>query len=64
MKNTFSIKTNAKVRPNNILITSHKSATFGDKNLTWRVNGSLSSEKGQHKAKFLIKANQLFELFV
>ena len=34
MKNIFSIKTNARVRPNDILVKTHKSATFGDKRLT------------------------------
>ena len=28
MKNIFSVKTNARVRPNDILVKAHKSATF------------------------------------
>ena len=33
IKNKFLAKLNARVRPNNILVKAHKSATFGDKNL-------------------------------
>ena len=34
MKNIFSPKTNAKVRPNNIIVKAHNSANNGDKSLT------------------------------
>ena len=34
MKNIFSIKTNARVRPNDISVKAHKSPNFGDKSLT------------------------------
>ena len=34
MKNIFSVQRNIRVRPNNILVKAHKSATFGDKSLT------------------------------
>ena len=33
MKNTFTSKENARVRPNNIAVKSHNSATYGDKSL-------------------------------
>ena len=33
MKNIFTSKENAKVRPNNIVVKSHNSATYGDKSL-------------------------------
>ena len=33
MKSIFSAKLNARVRPNDILVKPHKSATFGDKSL-------------------------------
>ena len=33
MKNTFTSKENAKVCPNNIVVKSHNSATYGDKSL-------------------------------
>ena len=33
MKSIFSAKLNARVRPNDILVKTRKSATFGDKNL-------------------------------
>ena len=33
MKNIFTSKENAKVRPNNIAVKSHNSATYGDKSL-------------------------------
>ena len=33
MKSLFSAKLNARVRPNDILVKAHKSATFGDKSL-------------------------------
>ena len=31
MKNIFTSKENAKVRPNNLVVKSHNSATYGDK---------------------------------
>ena len=34
MKNIFSPKTDARVRPNNIIVKAHNSATYGDKSLT------------------------------
>ena len=33
MKNIFASKENARVRPNNIVVKSHNSATYGDKSL-------------------------------
>ena len=33
MKNLFTSKENARVRPNNIVVKSHNSATYGDKSL-------------------------------
>ena len=33
MKNIFTSKENARVRPNNILVKSHNSVTYGDKSL-------------------------------
>ena len=33
MKSIFSAKINARVTPNDILVQTHKSATFGDKSL-------------------------------
>ena len=33
MKNIFTSKENARVRPNNIVVKSHNSATYGDKSL-------------------------------
>ena len=33
MESIFSAKLNARVRPNDILVKTHKSATFGDKSL-------------------------------
>ena len=33
LKNIFTSKENAKVRPNNIVVKSHNSATYGDKTL-------------------------------
>ena len=33
MESIFSAKLNAGVRPNDILVKAHKSATFGDKSL-------------------------------
>ena len=33
MKSIFSAKLNARVRPNDILVKAHKSATFRDKSL-------------------------------
>jgi len=34
MKNVFSAKKNAKIRPNDILVKSHKTVTYGGKSLT------------------------------
>ena len=34
MKNIFSPKTNAKIRPHDIIIRHHNTATYGDKGLT------------------------------
>ena len=59
MKNIFSAKTNAKVRPNDILVKAHKAATYGDKSLTtlgpkiW--NGALPSH---------IKAENSFKEYI
>ena len=33
MKNIFTLKENARFRPNNIVVKSHNSATYGDKSL-------------------------------
>ena len=33
MKNIFSIKQNARVRPHDLLVRSHNTATYGDKSL-------------------------------
>ena len=33
MKNIFTLKENARVHPNNIVVRSHNSATYGDKSL-------------------------------
>ena len=33
LKNIFTSKENAKVRPNNLVVKSHNSATYGDKSL-------------------------------
>ena len=34
MRNIFTPKTNFKIRPNNILVRYHNTATYGDKSLT------------------------------
>ena len=34
MKNIFTPKTKAKIRPHNIIVRHHNTATYGDKNLT------------------------------
>ena len=33
-KNTFTPKTNAKIRPHDIIVRRHNAATYGDKSLT------------------------------
>ena len=33
LKNIFTSKENAKVRPNNLVVKSHNTATYGDKSL-------------------------------
>ena len=34
MKNIFAPKTNAKIRPNDIIVSHHNTATYSDKSLT------------------------------
>ena len=44
MKNIFTNKQNARVRPHNLVVRSHNTATYGDKSLGPKIWNGLPTE--------------------
>ena len=54
MKSIFAAKLNARVRPNDILVKTRKSATFGEKSLARSGPKNLECFTTKHKSRKLL----------